>query len=230
MPHAALFVVQPCMVGGTPSLRLVSMPHAALWVVQPGSVVSKKGAQSVSMPHAALWVVQPQAQQAIPVQVRFQCRTRLCGWCSRELDRIVENDKKFQYRTRLCGWCSIMVGTGRGAAHGFNTARGFVGGAASRGTMSASRPWGFQYRTRLCGWCSPKRMLAFRTPGVSIPHAALWVVQRPYMLMFNFVGKFQYRTRLCGWCSLVARSSCPPREKKSFWKVSGNLRVLTENM
>ena len=34
MPHAALFVVQPCMVGGTPSLRLVSMPHAALWVVQ----------------------------------------------------------------------------------------------------------------------------------------------------------------------------------------------------
>ena len=30
MPHAALFVVQPCMVGGTPSLRLVSMPHAAI--------------------------------------------------------------------------------------------------------------------------------------------------------------------------------------------------------
>ena len=107
MPHAALFVVQPCMVGGTPSLRLVSMPHAALWVVQPGSVVSKKGAQSVSMPHAALWVVQPQAQQAIPVQVRFQCRTRLCGWCS-------------------CG--SLRE---RDMPPCFNTARGFVGGAAS---------------------------------------------------------------------------------------------------
>ena len=90
---------------------------------------------------------------------------------------------------------------------------------------------------------------------VSMPHAALWVVQ-PSMSecvillpsRFNaargFVGgaaiasrlvadrvkRFQCRTRLCGWCSFVARSPCPPKGKKPFWKVSGNLRCLTENM
>ena len=87
-----------------------------------------------------------------------------------------------------------------------------------------------------------------------MPHAALWVVQH-YLVFdiatqvgFNaargFVGgaaydnidnnatqhAFQCRTRLCGWCSFVARSPCPPRGKKPFWKVSENLSVLTENM
>ena len=55
MPHAALFVVQPCMVGGTPSLRLVSMPHAALWVVQR-TIGGFPHEKKVSMPHATLWV------------------------------------------------------------------------------------------------------------------------------------------------------------------------------
>ena len=88
-----------------------------------------------------------------------------------------------------------------------------------------------------------------------MPHAALWVVQHERIRehiarheRFNaargFVGgaasartlirrkirKFQCRTRLCGWCSFVALSSCPPKRKKAFWKVSGNLRCLTENM
>ena len=88
-----------------------------------------------------------------------------------------------------------------------------------------------------------------------MPHAALWVVQlkmrrkRLYdVISFNaargFVGgatmveadnlfaefSFQCRTRLCGWCNYIARSPCPPRGKKPFWKVSGNLSVLTENM
>ena len=43
-------------------------------------------------------------------------------------------------------------------------------------------------------------------------------------------GTFQCRTRLCWWCSFVALSSCPPKRKKAFWKVSGNLRCLTENI
>ena len=88
-----------------------------------------------------------------------------------------------------------------------------------------------------------------------MPHAALWVVQlyRKLTTIFDsvrfnaargFVGGaakkgwvtcgnhsvFQCRTRLCGWCSFVARSPCPPRGKKPFWKVSENLSVLTENM
>ena len=65
----------------------------------------------------------------------------------------------------------------------------------------------FQCRTRLCGWCSPQIK---GEDGV--------------------VVGFQCRTRLCGWCSFVALSPCPPREKKPFWKVSGNLRCLTDNM
>ena len=66
---------------------------------------------------------------------------------------------------------------------------------------------------------------------VSMPHAALWVVQQHFArTQSGLDGMFQCRTRLCGWCSLVALSSFPPRGKKHFWKVSGNSRVLTENM
>ena len=39
---------------------------------------------------------------------------------------------KFQCRTRLCGWCSVKYGrTDDDLAIRFNAARGFVGGAAS---------------------------------------------------------------------------------------------------
>ena len=41
---------------------------------------------------------------------------------------------KFQCRTRLCGWCSIKSAVNSLIKNGFNAARGFVGGAASIGT------------------------------------------------------------------------------------------------
>ena len=83
MPHAALYVVQPELCGGTenvspgfnaahsivcgatreemPLLRKipVSMPHAALYVVQHHLDGALSEFLSVSMPHAALYVVQP---------------------------------------------------------------------------------------------------------------------------------------------------------------------------
>ena len=62
---------------------------------------------------------------------QFQCRTRLCGWCSRISLRKHTKSLQFQCRTRLCGWCSEK-----------------------------------------CRYCS---LLACR---VSMPHAALWVVQQ----------------------------------------------------
>ena len=34
------------------------------------------------MPHAALWVVQPLRGLMFQTNHSFQCRTRLCGWCS----------------------------------------------------------------------------------------------------------------------------------------------------
>ena len=66
---------------------------------------------------------------------------------------------------------------------------------------------------------------------VSMPHAALWVVQLLHGAQHRSTPSvFQCRTRLCGWCNCIARSPCPPRGKKPFWKVSENLSVLTENM
>ena len=60
----------------------------------------------------------------------------------------------------------------------FNAARGFVGGATPVFSGKEVRTFVFQCRTRLCGWCN---LLACRCldagTSVSMPHAALWVVQ-----------------------------------------------------
>ena len=58
------------------------MPHAALWVVQLYSIFVLNPALGVSMPHAALWVVQLALAPSGVCPRWFQCRTRLCGWCS----------------------------------------------------------------------------------------------------------------------------------------------------
>ena len=60
----------------------------------------------------------------------------------------------------------------------FNAARGFVGGAASSARSPSMAPLVFQCRTRLCGWCNvPDRRAVRYSLYVSMPHAALWVVQ-----------------------------------------------------
>ena len=70
------------------------------------------------MPHAALWVVQP--------------------WFGENGEM---GDSEFQCRTRLCGWCSSYIVVAYGVlVQGFNAARGFVGGAAS--SLSALFPLG----------------------------------------------------------------------------------------
>ena len=114
---------------------------------------------------------------------------------------------------------------------GFNAARGFVGGATFVG---------FYVYVALCCFNAARGFVGGAT--------LLEFSDLPILYRFNaargFVGgatvnsvdfhrmrwKFQCRTRLCGWCNRIARSPCPPREKKLFWKVSGNLSVLTENM
>ena len=131
------------------------MPHAALWVVQPGRA-SGRSVPALRF-NAARGFVGGAAQNFRNSQTlskMFQCRTRLCGWCSREHSYRLFGDAWFQCRTRLCGWCS--------------------GGARSE-------------RNELC--------------GVSMPHAALWVVQLCHECDKTFCRRFQCRTRLCGWCN-----------------------------
>ena len=106
------------------------------------------------MPHAALWVVQLSGASIASPLLAFQCRTRLCGWCSEKAAELVKAHLKFQCRTRLCGWCSKNLD---GIIHilwGFNAARGFVGGAAKNQDEDEGEG-----------------------DLVSMPHAALWVVQ-----------------------------------------------------
>ena len=154
MPHAALWVVQrlsmrhptPSMcsfnaargfVGGAAfailsfiSIIIVSMPHAALWVVQPPE--HSAGHDCESGFNAARGFVGGAASLGPrdEITLRFQCRTRLCGWCN---ERGVQNEHK--------DYC-------------FNAARGFVGGAASLAKDVQSTAREFQCRTRLCGWCN----------------------------------------------------------------------------
>ena len=89
------------------------------------------------------------------------------------------------------------------ADRGAHAARGFVGGAAAGLTTSGFRLKMFQCRTRLCGWCSTLKDSARRPIiTVSMPHAALWVVQQ-FIMMIKLIGSvFQCRTRLCGWCNV----------------------------
>ena len=134
----------------------VSMPHAALWVVQRNPTRRAEDLCNVSMPHAALWVVQPYGIEN--VSVRRECFNAARGFVGGAADYtgcIVWCAVWFQCRTRLCGWCSMIIG---------------------EVYLSATM---FQCRTRLCGWCSniPVRKVNYIN-CVSMPHAALWVVQQ----------------------------------------------------
>ena len=106
MPHAALWVVQQWTDHYVSAPGDVSMPHAALWVVQLFEMEMKAVKFVVSMPHAALWVVQHRQILEGVKPEEFQCRTRLCGWCSVHFRSASCTSLMFQCRTRLCGWCS----------------------------------------------------------------------------------------------------------------------------
>ena len=161
------------------------------------------------MPHAALLVVQPNCRSLEhELGMGFNAARGFVGGATWIADNDLPHGVVFQCRTRLCWWCNLITPSKQKTTLvGFNAARGFVGGAARRAQKGEKILRLFQCRTRLCGWCSIHEF--FKRADFRL---------------------FQCRTRLCGWCSLVALSSFPPRGKKPFWKVSGNLSVLTENM
>ena len=89
---------------------------------------------TVSMPHAALWVVQ-RGQESTPARahILFQCRTRLCGWCSYVMAQVLLVAMSFNAARGFVGGAAHEAReTVRKVKSGFNAARGFVGGAARK--------------------------------------------------------------------------------------------------
>ena len=78
----------------------------------------------------------------------------LCVGAATDMPAVLVELALFQCRTRLCGWCNGRSGVLMETFGRFNAARGFVGGA-TRKTM--------------------KKIYVIE---VSMPHAALWVVQQ----------------------------------------------------
>ena len=189
------------------------MPHAALWVVQRKTLKLLQILRLVSMPHAALWVVQPYALSDWRVVGRkFQCRTRLCGWCSlfggarwgescyvsmpHAALWVVQHAL---FRPALC----ISLVSMPHAAIPFRPHHRFAvplprsrrGGLVRLRFLAESRNISFPRR---CGGSGERS----EPIGAPMPHAALWVVQQRKEDDFYDERKFQCRTRLCGWCSL----------------------------
>ena len=85
------------------------------------------------MPHAALWVVQHDRFKRFINKMRFQCRTRLCGWCNRDHHATAEYlNQCFNAARGFVGGATQSDSESRGSLQCFNAARGFVGGAALR--------------------------------------------------------------------------------------------------
>ena len=126
----------------------------------------------------------------------------------------------------------------------FNAARSIVCGATFSGIAMFVASL-FQCRTQHCMWCNLLPILEnVLCPRVSMPHAALYVVQprrwkkttspsRCFNAARSIVcgatllslcgrkgdGWFQCRTQHCMWCNTVAHSPCPAQGERAFWKV-----------
>ena len=89
------------------------------------------------------------------VALAFQCRTRLCGWCNEQNSLLINLPASgFNAARGFVGGATLPHLSLRIIFFGFNAARGFVGGATVLDAL-----YGDEYKQ------------------VSMPHAALWVVQ-----------------------------------------------------
>ena len=131
------------------------------------------------MPHAALCVVQLEKKTIWHLEVPgFQCRTRLCVWCNRENRWMSDvNHQSFNAaRGFVCG-ATLMYNINVTSARGFNAARGFVCGATKSGINGEEFGISFNAaRGFVCG-ATRRRLSCGATSLVSMPHAALCVVQ-----------------------------------------------------
>ena len=120
--------------------------------------------------------------------------------------------RTFQCRTRLCGWCKSTKAPLLEFLLRFNAARGFVGGAMLVYCKNSHEEQGFNAARGFVGGANYGKDFVRRRSRVSMPHAALWVVQKKNHGNEDGFSEFQCRTRLCGWCNWKAQSmvsSCP---------------------
>ena len=107
MPHAALWVVQLSMIAKrTKYQRCFNAARGfvggAAWMCASGTRLTFP----VSMPHAALWVVQPNnSSMNFFAVLSFNAARGFVGGAALVRDEVTMRDQ-FQCRTRLCGWCS----------------------------------------------------------------------------------------------------------------------------
>ena len=85
----------------------------------------------------------------LPRRDVFQCRTRLCGWCSATLIGQTQPIEWFQCRTQHDMWCNVQILVDEGAE------------------------MRFQCRTQHDMWCNTSSLFFSRKEvKVSMPHAA----------------------------------------------------------
>ena len=157
---------------------MVSMPHAALLVVQAADDHIYNAFFEVSMPHAALLVVQDS----------YSCS-------------IVMSSLSFNAARGFVGGARLKPTCTSSCVGSFIAARGFVGGArvlpivVSDFTARFNAARGFVGGARMI-----YQDIASKRMNVSMPHAALLVVQERAFRIYKRRFQFQCRTRLCWWC------------------------------
>jgi len=79
------------------------------------------------------------------------------------------------------------------------------------------------FATKKQGCCTKQKLRTTTLPDSTNPHelvyAALYVVQHEQVKVTAVTPKFQCRTQHYMWCNSVARSPCPARGERAFWKV-----------
>ena len=148
----------------------------------------------VSMPHAAFYVVQQHVPHPLKSLRMFQCRTQHFMWCN-----IAEQ----------------IAGNG---LHSFNAARSILCGATSP-PRRKPKSLQFQCRTQHFMWCNIDDVGVYSSSGCFNAARSILCGATTKENISPASLMFQCRTQHFMWCNSVARSPCPARGERAFWKV-----------
>ena len=208
----------------------------------------------VSMPHAAFYVVQLVMRREIVPGDEFQCRTQHFMWCNSvsvargevvdvsmphaafyvvqlTFDSREDVNNWFQCRTQHYMWCNIAEQIAGNGLHSFNAARSILCGATRQHQqllrfLDVSMPHAALYVVQpFVGWHNDN------INGVSMPHAALYVVQLPSRVLRRNPDKFQCRTQHYMWCNyyrqILVSSNPVSMPHAAFYVVQPRLATMT---